>query len=193
MKSVSMGCEILSQKPVKAEVKLVITGRQVEVTKLVTTSEDHCDDNNCTVCFESQESSPSGSFDNISDAIDNMEAKAKLDAAKERRKRRRRMYKLKRKLERREKARREAERAANLQMTGSGSSHGGSIDMLSSVNGSVAGNSQSSATSHSDVTNYTPRRKLPKNIIEVITLLESSDSEDEMVRITRKMREREYK
>ena len=127
-----------------------------------------------------------------------MEAKAKLDAAQERRKRRRRRYKLKRKLERREKARREAERAANLQMTGSGSSHGGSIDMLSSVNGSVAGNSQSSVTNHSDetesyVTRYTSRRKLSKNIVEVITLLESSDSEDEMVRITRKMREREYK
>ena len=134
---------------------MVITGRQVEVTKLVTTSEDHCDDNNCTVCFESQESSPSGSFDNISDAIDNMEAKAKLDAAKERRKRRRRMYKLKRKLERREKARREAERAANLQMTGSGSSHGGSIDMGSSASGSVAGNfgeTQSSVTNHFDET-----------------------------------------
>merc|ERR1711867_419384 len=39
VKSVSMGCEISSQKPIEAEVKLVITGRQVEVTKLVTTSE----------------------------------------------------------------------------------------------------------------------------------------------------------
>ena len=107
------------------------------------------------------------------------------------------MYRLKRRLERREKARRQAERAnligANIQMSGSGSSHGGSFDTLSLVNGSVAGNSQSSATSHSDVTNYTPRTKLPKNIIEVVTLLESSDSEEEIVRITRKMREREYK
>ena len=190
MKSVSMGCEISYQKPIEAEVKLVITGRQVEVTKLVTTAEDHCNDNNCTVCFDSQESSPSGSFDNIGDAIDNMEARAKLDAAKERRKRRRRMYKLKRRLERREKARREV---ANPQMSGSGSSHGGSFDTMSSANESVAGNSQSSTNNHSDVTNYTPRNKLPRGIIEVVTLMDSSDSEEEIVRITRKMREREHK
>ena len=197
VKSVSMGCEISSQKPIEAEVKLVITGRQVEVTKLVTTSEDHCDDNNCTVCFESQESSPSGSFDNIGEAIDNMETRAKLDAARERKKMRKRMYRLKKRLERKERARREAQRAnligANLEMSGSGSSHGGSFDTLSLANGSVAGNSQSSTTNHSDVTNYTPRNKLPRNIIEVVTLMESSDSEEEIVRITRKMREREYK
>ena len=78
---------------------------------MVTTSEDRCDDNNCTVCFESPGNSLGGSIDNIGDAIDNMEAKAKLDAAHERRKRRRRKYRLKRKLERKEKARREAERA----------------------------------------------------------------------------------
>ena len=129
VKSVRMGCEISSQKPIEAEVKLLITGRQVEVTRLVTTSEDHCDDNNCTVCFESPGNSLGGSIDNIGDAIDNMEAKAKLDRADERRKRRRREYRLKRKLKRQENARREAERAANLQMTGLGSLHGRSIDM----------------------------------------------------------------
>ena len=32
VKSVIMGCEISFQKPIEAEVKLVITGRQVEVT-----------------------------------------------------------------------------------------------------------------------------------------------------------------
>ena len=58
-----MGCEISYQKPIEAEVKLVISGRQVEVTKLVTTAEDHCNDGNCTICFDSQESSLSGSFD----------------------------------------------------------------------------------------------------------------------------------
>merc|ERR1711867_337487 len=62
VKSVRMGCEISYQKPIEAEVKLVISGRQVEVTKLVTTAEDHSNDNNCTVCFDSQESSPSGSM-----------------------------------------------------------------------------------------------------------------------------------
>merc|ERR1712215_643089 len=93
VKSVRMGCEISSQKPIKAEVKLLITGRQVEVTRLVTTSEDHCDDNNCTVCFESPENSLGG-------PIDNMEAKAKLDKADKRRKRRRREYRLKRKQKR---------------------------------------------------------------------------------------------
>ena len=73
--------------------------------------------------------------------------------------------------------------------------------MGGSARGSMAGNfeeTQSSVTNHSDetesyVTRYTSRRKLPSNIVEVITLLESSDSEDEMVRITRKMWEREYK
>ena len=103
------------------------------------------------------------------------------------------MYRLKRRLERKEKARREAEISAKLQTSGSGSSHGGSFDTLSSANGSVAGNSQSSTNNHSDVTNYTHRNKLPRNIIEVVTLMESSDSEEEIVRITRKMREREYK
>ena len=195
VKSVRMGCEISSQKPIEAEVKLLITGRQVEVTRLVTTSEDHCDDNNCTVCFESPENSLGGSIDNI-------EAKAKIAKADARKTRRRREYRLKRKQKRREEknARREAERAANLQMTGSGSSHGGSIDMGSSISGFTAGNSdetQSSVTNYSDekesyVTRYTSRKKLPKNIVEIITILESSDSEDEMVRITRKMREREY-
>ena len=93
-------------------------------------------------------------------------------------------------------ARREAqERSANLQMAGSGSSLGGSIDMGSSISGFTAGNSdetQSSVTNYSDekesyVTRYTSRKKLPKNIVEIITILESSDSEDEMVRITRKI------
>ena len=96
------------------------------------------------------------------------------------------MYKLKRRLERREKARREA---ANLQMSGSGSSHGGSFDTMSSANESVAGNSQSSTNYHSDVTNYTPRSKLPRGIVEVVTLMDSSDdSEEEEVRILRKKR-----
>ena len=167
----------------------------MEVTRLVTTSTDHCDDNNCTVCFESPGNSLGGSIDDI-------EAKAKIAKADARKIRRRREYRLKRKQKRREEknARREAERAANLQMTGSGSSHGGSIDMGSSTSGFTAGNSdetQSSVTNYSDetesyVTRYTSRKKLPKNIVEIITLLESSDSEDEMVRITRKTRERDY-
>ena len=91
-------------------------------------------------------------------------------------------------------------RAANLQMTGSGSSLGGSIDMGSSISGFTAGNSdetQSSVTNYSDekesyVTRYKSSKKLPKNIVEIITILESSDSEEEMVRITRKTRERDY-
>ena len=98
---------------------------------------------------------------------------------------------MKRKQKRREEknARREAERTANLQMTGSGSSPGSSIDMGSSISGFTAGNSdetQSSVTNYSDekesyVTRYTSRKKLPKNIVEIITILESSDSEDEKI------------
>ena len=84
-------------------------------------------------------------------------------------------------------------------MAGStGSSLGGSIDGMGSSNsGLTEGNSdetQSSVTNYSDeaesyVTSYTSRRKLPKNIVEIITILESSESEDEMVKITRKLRE----
>ena len=79
-----------------------------------------------------------------------------------------------------------------------GSSLGGSIDGMGSSNsGFTAGNSdetQSSVTNYPDeaesyVTRYTSRKKLPKNIVEIITILESSDSEVEMVKITRKLQE----
>ena len=88
-------------------------------------------------------------------------------------------------------------------MAGStGSSLGGSIDgnsdaMGSSNGGFTEGNSdeaQSSVTNYSDeaesyVTSYTSCRKLPKNIVEIITILESESEDDEMVKITRKLRE----
>merc|ERR1711867_300452 len=96
------------------------------------------------------------------------------------------MYKLRRRLERREKSRREV---ANLQMNGSGSSHGSSFDTVSDrqsgANESGAGNAESSTNYHSD----TPCSKLPRGIVEVITLMDSSDdSEEEEVRILRKKR-----
>ena len=65
---------------------------------------------------------------------------------------------MKRKQKRREEkiARREAERAANPQMTASGSSLGGSINMGSSISGFTAGNSetQTSVTNTSNRWNY---------------------------------------
>ena len=177
VKSVRMGCEISSEKPIEAEVKLLITGSQVEVTRLVTTSTDPCEDNNCNVCFES-------------------EAKAKIAKADARKIRRRREYRLRKKQRLREEknARREAqERSANLQMAGStGSSLGGSIDgnsdaMGSSNGGFTEGNSDEAQSS---VTNYTSRRNLSQNIIEIITIEESSESEeDEMAKLTRKYRD----
>ena len=52
-KSVKMGCEISSERPVEAEVKLQITGRQIEVKRFVTTTTDSCQDN-CDVCVEAE-------------------------------------------------------------------------------------------------------------------------------------------
>ena len=72
-----------------------------------------------------------------------------------------------------------------------GSSLGGSIEgnsdaMGSSLGGLTEGNSDE--TQHS-VTNYISRRNLPPNIIEIITIQDSSESEeDEMAKLTRKYR-----
>ena len=176
VKSVKMGCEISSERPVEAEVKLQITGSKIEVKRFVTTTTDSCQDN-CDVCVEA-------------------EAKAKLAKAEARRIRRRREYRARRKQRQRaeKSARRELQgRSVNNQMAGStGSSLGGSIEgnsdaMGSSHGGLTEGNSDEAQSS---VTNYTSRRNLPQNIIEIITILESSESEeDEMVKITRKLRE----
>merc|ERR1712215_573420 len=98
-----MGGEISSQKPVEAEVKLLITGSQVEVTRLVTTSTDPCEDNNCNVCFEA-------------------EAKAKIAKAEARKIRKRREYRARKKQRLREEknARREIQkRSVTHQMAGS--------------------------------------------------------------------------
>ena len=72
----------------------------------------------------------------------------------------------------------------------------------SSLGGSIEGNSDAMGSSHggltegnsyeaqSSVTNYTSHRNLPQNIIEIITIQESSESEeDEMVKLTRKLRD----
>ena len=99
VKSVKMGCEISSERPVEAEVKLQITGSQIEVKRFVTTTTDSCQDN-CDVCVEA-------------------EAKAKLAKAEARRISKRREYRARKKQRQREEknARREIqERSANLQV-----------------------------------------------------------------------------
>ena len=151
------------------EVKIQITGNTIEVKKFVTTSTDSCQDN-CDVCVE---------------------AEAKL--AQARRTRRRREYRARRKQRQRAEkaARRDLQRGSlNNQMAGpTGSSLGCSIEgnsdaMGSSLGGSTEGNSDE--TQHS-VTNYISRRNLPPNIIEIITIEDSSESEeDEMAKLTRK-------
>ena len=91
------------------------------------------------------------------------------------------MFRARRRLEKREKARKEV---ANLERNGSGSSHGGSFDTVTDKSGANeygAGNSESRTNYHSD----TSGRKLPRGIVEVITLIGSDDdSEEEEVRIS---------
>ena len=168
-KAVKMGCEISSERPVEAEVKIQITGSTIEVKKFVTTSTDSCQDN-CDICVE---------------------AEAKL--AQARRTRRRREYRARRKQRQRAEkaARRDLQRGSlNNQTAGPmGSSLGGSIEgisdaMGSSLGGSTEGNSDATQQS---VANYISRRNLPPNIIEIITIEDSSESEaDEMAKLTRK-------
>ena len=170
-KAVKKGYEISSERPVEAEVKIEITGIMIEVKKFVTSSTEACQDN-CDICVE---------------------AEAKL--AQARRTRRRREYRARRKQRQRAEkaARRDLQKGSlNNQMAGpTGSSLGGSIEgnsdsIGSSLGGSTEGNSDE--TQHS-VTNYISRRNLPPNIIEIITIEDSSDSEeDEMAKLTRKYR-----
>ena len=52
-KAVKMGCEISSERPVEAEVKIEITGNMIEVKKFVTSSTEACQDN-CDICVEAE-------------------------------------------------------------------------------------------------------------------------------------------
>ena len=197
----SMGCEISYQRPIEAEVKLIIEGKRIEVTKLVTRADDHCNDSECNICVNN---SPGGSTNtggttddiqtdtgeavdtqnNLEDnKLDDIPTRARTDAFRERMQRRRRMLRARRRLEKREKARKEM---ANLQRNGPGNSHGGSSNGMGSLD-TVNGSTGARANYHSD----TSGRK-QRDIVEVITLIGSDTEEEEEVRFVRKKRRGEY-
>ena len=190
----SMGCEISYQRPIEAEVRVVIEGEKIEIKKLVTRAEDNCSDTECNVC---KNNSPGGSTnaggtiglqtlvqtdtgepveaqnDLEENELDDTPVRARSDAFRERMKRRRRLHREKKRL-----LRRQLREMANLKRNGSGNSHGGSSEGRSSLG--------ARANYHSD----TPGRT--RGIVEVITLNCSDTEDEEEVRFVGKKRRGEY-
>ena len=193
-----MGCEISYQRPIEAKVKLIIEGKKIEITKLVTRAEDNCSDSECNICVNNSpggSTNAGGTIDDIQtdtgeagdtqnnleeNELDDTPTRARSDAFRERMRRRRRLYREKKRL-----LRRELKEMANLQRNGPGNSHGGSSNGMGSLD-TVNGSTGARANYHSDTSGRT------RDIVEVITLIGSDTEEEEEVRFVRKKRRGEY-